>query len=50
MLLVDLGFLGLSRENAGIILPFKQKKHQELDINQKAHNKWQTSVKVKETF
>jgi DDE superfamily endonuclease len=46
-LLGDLGFLGISSENASIILPFKQKKKQELDEIKKAHNKWQASVRVR---
>lgn len=47
MLLVDLGFLGLSCENAQVILPYKQKKNQELDAIKKAYNKWQASVRVR---
>ncbi len=47
LLLVDLGFLGLSSENAQVILPYKQKKNQELDAIKKAYNKWQASVRVR---
>ena len=46
-LLVDLGFLGFSSENAHIILPFKRKKKQELGEMKKEYNRWQASVRVR---
>lgn len=46
-LLVDLGFLGISSENAHIILPYKHKKNQELDADKVAYNKWQAHIRVR---
>ena len=46
-LLVDLGFLGFSSENAHIILPYKRMKKQQLDEVKLAFNKWQASVRVR---
>lgn len=44
---VDLGYLGLSSDNAKIIIPFKHKKKQELTSEQKAFNKWMSGIRVK---
>ncbi len=46
-LLVDLGYLGFRSENAHVILPFKQKKNQELDADKLAYNKWQAHIRVR---
>lgn len=47
LLLVDLGFLGLSSETAKIMIPYKNKKKQELTQEQKDFNKWVSSLRVK---
>ena len=44
---VDLGYLGLSSDNAKIIIPFKHKKKQELTSEQKEFNKWMSGIRVK---
>lgn len=44
---VDLGYLGMSSDNAKIIIPYKHKKKQELTIEQKKFNKWVSSIRVK---
>jgi len=45
--LVDLGFKGLSSENAQIIMPYKHKKNQNLSEEQQSFNKWVSKVRVK---
>ncbi len=47
LLLVDLGFLGLSSETAKIMIPYKSKKKQELTQEQKDFNKWVSRLRVK---
>ena len=44
---VDLGYLGMSSDNAKIIIPFKHRKKQELTNEQKEYNKWMSGIRVK---
>jgi DDE superfamily endonuclease len=46
-IMADLGFLGLSSENAKIILPHKQYKNRPLEEKQQAENTWHAHVRVK---
>lgn len=44
---VDLGFLGLTSGTAQIIIPHKQKKNQELTIEQENYNSWVSKIRVR---
>lgn len=46
-LIVDLGFLGLSSNNAQIIIPYKHKKNQQLSIEQQEFNRWVAKIRVR---
>ena len=47
MVIMDLGYKGLSSETAQIIMPHKQKKNQVLNEEQKQWNHWVSKVRVK---
>jgi hypothetical protein len=47
MVLVDLGFIGLSSTVAQVIMPHKRKKNQELNEQQEQYNKWVSKIRVK---
>lgn len=44
---VDLGFIGLTSGAVKIMIPFKSRKKQELNEEQKGFNKWLSSIRVK---
>ena len=44
---VDLGFLGLTSDRAQIIMPYKQKKNQQLNCEQENYNKWVSKIRVR---
>ena len=44
---IDLGFIGLTSEQAKIMIPYKRKKNIDLTNEQKAYNKWVSSIRVK---
>lgn len=45
--IVDLGFKGLTSEQAQIIIPYKQKKNKNLTEEQQKYNSWIAKVRVK---
>lgn len=47
MVMVDLGFMGLSSQTARIVMPHKRGKNQDLDQHQREANKWISKVRVK---
>lgn len=47
MVIMDLGFMGLSSETAKIIVPCRRRKNQMLNEQQKQANKWISKVRVK---
>ncbi len=47
MVMVDLGFLGLTSEVAQIIMPHKHKKNQTLTAEQEKWNSWVSKIRVK---
>ena len=47
MVMMDLGFLGLASDTAQIILPYKKKKNQTLNMQQEQWNAWVSKIRVK---
>ena len=47
MVMMDLGFIGLSSDTARIIMPHKRKKNQKLNAEQEQWNKWVSKIRVR---
>lgn len=47
IVIMDLGFIGLSSNTAQIIMPHKRKKNQILNEQQEQWNKWVSKIRVK---